>query len=82
MATQVVLAALLFRASTSFEKMVDTDGEDQALLVAGIKDLRVYFLVKVALWILGILVCCCCGAALMFFGTAVMAAFAGAAAGQ
>lgn len=76
---QALLAVMLFMSSGAFEKIVATDGNDQHHLAEGLKKLRVYFLVKSVLWVLGLLLCCCGFAIAMTMGAAIFGALAGAA---
>ncbi|MFK7988639.1 MAG: hypothetical protein AB8I08_21645 [Sandaracinaceae bacterium] len=71
------LAAMLFFSANAFGKIVDTDGQDQHHLADGLKKLRVYFLTKAVLWVLGILACCVGFGLVMVMGAAITAAFAG-----
>jgi hypothetical protein len=75
---QALLALLLFMSASAFEKIVSSDGNDQQHLAAGLKQLRVYFMVKAVLWVIGFLLCCACLALGMVFGAAIMAAIGGA----
>lgn len=81
MLVQGGLAAMLVFGANAFGKIVDTDGQDQHHLADGLKKLRVYFLTKAILWVLGILACCGVFALSMVMGAALFAAFAGAANG-
>lgn len=71
---QVLFAVLLFMSSNAFGKIVSSDGNDQQHLADGLKQLRVYFVVKAVLWTLGILACCFCMAAGVLFAGAIGAA--------
>jgi hypothetical protein len=71
-----LLATLLFLSANAFTKIVTTDGSDQQNLAEGLRKLRVYFLVKAALWVLGFLTCCCFLVIGITMGAAVFAALA------
>ncbi len=77
---QGLLATLLFLSSNAFAQIVSTDGNDQQHLAEGLRKLRVYFLVKAALWVLGFLTCCCFAIFALTMGAALVSLFAGAAA--
>jgi len=77
---QGLLAGLLFMAAGSFAKIVSTDGQDQHHLAEGLKKLRIYFVVKAGLWVLGFLFCCLGVVLMMFMGAALMSLLAGAGA--
>ena len=77
---QGLLAGLLFFAAGAFAKIVSTDGEDQHHLADGLKKLRVYFLVKSGLWIMGFL-CCCIGVVVFSIMGAAFLSLLGVAAG-
>lgn len=72
------LAALLFVSANAFTKIVTTDGSDQQHLAEGLRKLRVYFLVKAILWVLGLLACCCFVVLGVTMGAALFAALSGA----
>ncbi|MDQ3035845.1 MAG: hypothetical protein M3Y87_25805 [Myxococcota bacterium] len=72
---QALLAVLLFMSSNAFARIVTTDGEDQSHLASGLKQLRVYFMVKAVLWVLGILACCVCVGFVIVLGAAAAAEF-------
>jgi hypothetical protein len=77
---QGLLATLLFLSSNAFARIVSTDGDDQQHLAEGLRKLRVYFLVKAALWVLGFLSCCCFAVLAATMGAALFSMLAGAAA--
>jgi 4-hydroxybenzoate polyprenyltransferase len=77
---QGLLATLLFMSSNAFARIVSTDGDDQGHLAEGLRKLRVYFLVKAALWVLGFLTCCCFAILAATMGAALFSMLAGAAA--
>ncbi|UJR85330.1 hypothetical protein [Sandaracinus amylolyticus] len=79
---QALLAVLLFMAASAFEKITTSDGQDQQLLADGLGKLRIYFLVKAVLWVLGILLCCCGFVLIMTMGAAIFAALGSALANQ
>ena len=63
------LAALLFRAAGALEKVATTDHADQHHLMAALRDLRTYFMVRGIAYIAVTLLICCCGALFfVFFG--------------
>jgi hypothetical protein len=69
-----LLAVFLFKASNAIKKVVETDDADQLNLIAALNALKVYFMVKGILAIVGlVLVCCLVGAAFMF-GAAIAGA--------
>ncbi|MDQ3033777.1 MAG: hypothetical protein M3Y87_15280 [Myxococcota bacterium] len=71
---QVLFAVLLFMSSNAFGRIVSSDGNDQQHLADGLKQLRVYFLVKAVLWTLGIIACCFCFGGVILFAGAIGAA--------
>jgi len=75
-----LIAALLFLSANAFASIVATDGNDQQHLAEGLRKLRVYFLVKAALWVLGFLACCCFTIVFVTMGAAILSAIGGAAA--
>ncbi|AKF11255.1 hypothetical protein [Sandaracinus amylolyticus] len=79
---QALLAVLLFMAASAFEKITTSDGQDQQLLADGLGKLRVYFLVKAVLWVLGIVLCCCGFVLVMTMGAAIFAALGASLANQ
>ncbi len=66
------LAFFLFKASTAIKKVVETDDADQQNLVAALSSLKVYFMVKGILVIIGLCFVCCI-AGLAMFGVAAIA---------
>lgn len=68
-AITVALCALLWRAAGALEKVATTDHADQYHLVAALRDLRTYFMVRGIVYIAATLLCCCGILGLVFLAT-------------
>ncbi len=79
---QGLLATLLFLSSNAFAQIVATEGNDQQHLAEGLRKLRVYFLVKAGVWVVGFVSCCCFAVLAATMGAALFSMLAGAAAGS
>jgi len=74
----IALAILLWRAADALEKVATTDHADQHHLMAALRELRSYFMVRGIVYIVGTVLVCCCGALLVAFGAAIFGLLANA----
>ena len=81
LAVEGLIATMLFLSANAFANIVLSDGSDQQHLAEGLRKLRVYFLIKAVLWVLGFLTCCCFAVLFFTMGAAILAAI-GASAGH